>query len=107
MGEIRDDLEVWGLDKFSDSGVMIKCRIRCGPFGRWSVGREFNRRLRLGFEQAGIYLARQGWADDPALMPAGPPTAAPPPAATDAPAAAAGAAMGAAMMDAAAQQRPG
>jgi small-conductance mechanosensitive channel len=106
MGEIRDDLEVWGLDKFSDSGVMIKCRIRCGPFGRWSVGREFNRRLRLGFEQAGIYLARQGWADDPALMPAAtPPPAAP--AALDAPAAAAGAAMGAAMMDAAAQQRPG
>jgi small-conductance mechanosensitive channel len=106
MGEIRDELEVWGLDKFSDSGVMVKCRIRCGPFGRWSVGREFNRRLRLRFEQDGIWLARQGWADDPGNPPPGPPPA-PPPLAPDVAATAAGAAVGTAMVAAEAARQGG
>jgi hypothetical protein len=26
----------------------------CTPFGRWSVGREFNRRLKLRFQMVGI-----------------------------------------------------
>ena len=55
-GEIRDELEVMGLNAFGDSSVMIKARIKCGPFGRWSVGREFNRRLKLRFEQEGIEI---------------------------------------------------
>jgi moderate conductance mechanosensitive channel len=55
-GEIRDELEVMGLNAFGDSSVMIKARIKCGPFGRWSVLREFNRRLKLRFESEGIEI---------------------------------------------------
>jgi small-conductance mechanosensitive channel len=55
-GEIRDELEVMGLNAFGDSAVMIKARIKCGPFGRWSVLREFNRRLKLRFDEAGIEI---------------------------------------------------
>jgi small-conductance mechanosensitive channel len=55
-GEIRDELEVMGLNAFGDSSVMIKARIKCGPFGRWSVLREFNRRLKLRFEAEGIEI---------------------------------------------------
>ena len=54
--DIRDDLEVLGLARFADSSVVIKCRIRCGPFARWSVGREFNRRMKLAFDENGIEI---------------------------------------------------
>ena len=53
---ILDDLEVWGLDKFNDSSLLIKCRILCTPFGRWPVGREFNRRMKVQFEEKGIAI---------------------------------------------------
>ncbi len=54
--EIRDDIEVMGLERFADNAVVIKCRIRCGPFGRWSVGREFRRRMKLAFDAEGIEI---------------------------------------------------
>ena len=56
QSEIRDDLEVMGLQRFADSAVVIKCRIRCGPFGRWAVMREFNRRMKSRFDEEGIEI---------------------------------------------------
>jgi small conductance mechanosensitive channel len=53
---ILDDLEVWGLDQFGESSVTIKCRIMCTPFGRWSVVREFNRRMKQRFDEMGIEI---------------------------------------------------
>ena len=53
---ILGDLEVWGLDQFADSAVIIKCRIMCTPFARWSVGREFNRRMKARFDEHGIEI---------------------------------------------------
>jgi moderate conductance mechanosensitive channel len=53
-GIILDDLEVFGLDRFTDTALQIKCRIMCTPFGRWPVGREFNRRLRARFQVVSI-----------------------------------------------------
>lgn len=53
---ILDDLEVWGLDQLGDSSVVIKCRIMCTPFGRWSVQREFNRRMKRRFDELGIEI---------------------------------------------------
>jgi small conductance mechanosensitive channel len=54
---ILDDLEVFGIDQFTNSAVVVKCRIMCMPFGRWPVGREFNRRLKGRFEEVGISSA--------------------------------------------------
>jgi moderate conductance mechanosensitive channel len=54
---ILDDLEVFGLDRFAETALVIKCRIMCTPFGRWPVGREFNRRLKMRFEVVGIATA--------------------------------------------------
>jgi small conductance mechanosensitive channel len=51
---ILDDLEVFGLDRYTDTALQVRCRIMCTPFGRWPVGREFNRRLRGRFEVVGI-----------------------------------------------------
>jgi len=53
---ILDEMEVWGLDRFTDTALQIKCRIMCTPFGRWSVGREFNRRLKMRFHIVGVSI---------------------------------------------------
>ncbi len=53
---ILGDLEILGLDQFTASAVVIKCRIMCTPFGRWSVLREFNRRMKARFEELGIEM---------------------------------------------------
>jgi small-conductance mechanosensitive channel len=53
---ILADLEVWGLDQFADSAIIIKCRILCTSFGRWAVMREFNRRMKRRFDEAGIEI---------------------------------------------------
>jgi small-conductance mechanosensitive channel len=53
---ILGDLEIYGLDQFAASGVIIKGRVMCTPFGRWSVGREFNRRMKMRFGELGIEM---------------------------------------------------
>lgn len=54
-------LEIWGVDGFTREGVVIKGAIRCKPLQQWSVGREFNRRLkrRLDEEQIRFFAAEQ------------------------------------------------
>jgi small-conductance mechanosensitive channel len=55
-GVIRDDVEILGLDRFGDQAIVVKARIRCGPFDRWSVLREFNRRMKVRFDAQGIEI---------------------------------------------------
>ncbi len=94
QSEIRDDLEVMGLQRFADSAVVIRCRIRCGPFGRWAVMREFNRRMKMRFDEEGIEIPfphQKMIIEDQATLhmttPAARPSAPLPPPATEAPAA--------------------
>src|SRR5580692_252428 len=54
---IRSDIELWGLDKVSASGVTIVGQIECTDAGRWPVQREFNRRMRERFQAQGIAIA--------------------------------------------------
>jgi len=49
-------LEVLGLDKFADSAVIIKARIKTLPIQQWGVGREFNRRMKRRFDELGIEI---------------------------------------------------
>jgi moderate conductance mechanosensitive channel len=63
-GELRADqayaamitapIEIMGVEKFADNAVVVRCRIKTVPVQRWAVGREFNRRLKLAFDRAGI-----------------------------------------------------
>ncbi|MFZ4409058.1 MAG: mechanosensitive ion channel family protein [Paracraurococcus sp.] len=55
---IRDDIDVWGVDKLADSGVMIRARVKTEPASRWAVGREFNRRIKMRFDALGIRIPR-------------------------------------------------
>lgn len=56
-GIILDDLEILGLQEIDNVAMSIRCRIRCTAFGRWSVGREFNRRMKVAFEAETVRLA--------------------------------------------------
>jgi moderate conductance mechanosensitive channel len=52
------DVEVAGMEKMADTGNVIRCRVRTLPMEQWNVRREFLRRLKPRFEQAGIEAAR-------------------------------------------------
>ncbi len=54
--KILDDLELFGVDSFGDSSVVIKARFKTRPIEQWNVGREFNRRLKLAFDKEGIEI---------------------------------------------------
>lgn len=51
-----DDIEILGLDKFADSAIVIRVRLKTRPHDRWSLGREFNRRLKYAFDANDIEI---------------------------------------------------
>jgi moderate conductance mechanosensitive channel len=53
---ILEPLDVMGLDKFADSAVVIKVRIKTKPGWQWVVGREFNRRMKQKFDELDIQI---------------------------------------------------
>lgn len=53
---IIEPLEVFGVDKFGDSAVIIKARYKTRPIQQWVVGREFNRRIKYAFDERGIEI---------------------------------------------------
>jgi len=53
---ILEPLEVLGVDQFADSAVMIKARIKTLPIQQWSIGREFNRRMKMAFDENNIEI---------------------------------------------------
>jgi len=55
-GKSIEPIEVFGLDQFADSSVVIRGRIKTQPGIQWEVGREFNRRLKIAFDNNGIEI---------------------------------------------------
>lgn len=53
---IRDEIEILGVERLADSGVLIRSRIKTDPGARWMVGREFNRRIKQRFDKLGIEI---------------------------------------------------
>lgn len=51
---MQDDIEVFGIDKFGDSAMIIQGRLKTLPIKQWDVGREFHRRIKLAFDAEGI-----------------------------------------------------
>jgi len=54
---IRSDLELWGVDKVNGEMATLVGQIRCTDSGRWPVQREFNRRVKIRFQEEGIEIA--------------------------------------------------
>ncbi|MDB5616307.1 mechanosensitive ion channel domain-containing protein [Tardiphaga sp.] len=57
---MRGDLELWGVNKVDGSMAEIVGQIRCTDSGRWPVQREFNRRLKIRFQEEGIEIVSAG-----------------------------------------------
>jgi small conductance mechanosensitive channel len=53
---ILADLQVQGLDRFDDSAVVIKARIKTAPGRQWAVRRAFNRLLKRRFDAENIEI---------------------------------------------------
>lgn len=51
-----EPLEVLGVDKFAESAVIIKARVKTLPVKQWAVGRELNRRFKKKFDELGIEI---------------------------------------------------
>jgi small conductance mechanosensitive channel len=51
-----DEPEIFGVDKFGDSAVVIKGRIKTQPIRQWEVGRQFLRRVKQTFDAEGVEI---------------------------------------------------
>ncbi|MFP4548600.1 MAG: mechanosensitive ion channel family protein [Fidelibacterota bacterium] len=53
---ILDPIEVFGLDKFADSALVIKARIKTKPGMQWSIGRAYRQKLKELFDEKNIEI---------------------------------------------------
>ncbi len=54
--DILEPLEMLGVDRFDESAVIIRCRLKTQPSQQWRVGREMNRRIKKTFDANGIEI---------------------------------------------------
>jgi len=54
---ILEPIEIAGLDRFTEQGVVIKARIKTQASRQWPVSREFNQRLKQAADAAGVSIA--------------------------------------------------
>lgn len=53
---ILQPIEIFGLDKFGDSAIVIKARIKTKPGMQWTIGREYRKRLKVMFDENNIEI---------------------------------------------------
>ena len=53
---IMEPLEIFGLDRFEDSAVIIRARFKTKPLKQWSVRRAFYRLMKRAFDERGIEI---------------------------------------------------
>jgi small conductance mechanosensitive channel len=54
--QIIETPQVLGVDNFGDRGLIIRVWIKTQPLKQWDVAREYRRRLKIAFDQAGIFI---------------------------------------------------
>jgi len=60
-GQFLAPLEIYGVDRIIEQGVVLRARIKTQPHKQWGIGREANKRIRAQFAQNGIPLAAREW----------------------------------------------
>lgn len=53
---IIDEPEYWGIENFGADGVTLRLVLRTEPTEQWSTARELRRRIKIGFDAAGIEI---------------------------------------------------
>jgi small-conductance mechanosensitive channel len=54
--DILEPLEILGLDRFEESGMIVRARMKTRPLQQWRLSREFNRRMKKLFDARGIQI---------------------------------------------------
>ncbi len=54
--DILQPMEIFGVDRFDDSAVIIRARFTTKPLRQWAIKREFNRRIKKAFDEKGIEI---------------------------------------------------
>lgn len=53
---ILEPMEVFGLQKFDDSAIVIRVRLTTKPLKQWGIKRAFNMRIKKKFDERGIEI---------------------------------------------------
>lgn len=70
--QIVETPKVLGVDNFGDRGLIIRVWIKTQPLKQWDVAREYRRRLKVAFDEAGITIPvpqQAIWINDVQLHP--------------------------------------
>lgn len=51
-----DPIEVLGVEEVSHEGILIRLLIKTPPAQHWPLGREYRRRVKKAFDEAGVSL---------------------------------------------------
>lgn len=54
--KLKEPIEIFGIDKFLDSAVLFKARIKTIPNDQWAVAREYRKRLKKAFDEKKIEI---------------------------------------------------
>jgi small conductance mechanosensitive channel len=54
--DMLEAIEILGIERFAESAVVIRARLKTKPIRQWTVGREFNRRMKKLFDARGIEI---------------------------------------------------
>jgi small conductance mechanosensitive channel len=54
--KIQEPVEVVGVERWADSAVVLRVRFKVMPIEQWNVRREYLRRLKRAFDEAGIEI---------------------------------------------------
>jgi len=55
-GRILDEVELVGVERWADSAVILRCRVKVVGIEQWNVRREFLRRLKKAYDARGIEI---------------------------------------------------
>jgi len=53
---ILEPMEIFGVDSFGDSAVVVKGRLKTKPIQQWAIGREYRKRLKAAFDDQSIEI---------------------------------------------------
>jgi len=54
--KILEPMEIFGIESFGDSAVIVEARLKTQPIEQWTVGREYRRRLKKAFDARNIEI---------------------------------------------------
>ena len=67
-GSVLAAIEVMGVERMSDAGVVVRARIKTEPARRWAVARELNRRVKQRCGRLGIMISPPAKVVQPAAV---------------------------------------